>query len=82
MRRAPVLAAVCALVLVAAPAGARRPKRLVHIVSPSGHAPAAAHPFVNVIARFGTDEGTPDPSTFKAKLGAVNVTPLFTYHGR
>jgi hypothetical protein len=50
----------------------------VHIVSPSGHAPAAAHPFVNVIARFGTDQGTPDPSTFKAKLGAVNITPLFT----
>jgi len=79
MRRASALVTLCALALaVSSPAAARgKGNRLMRIVSPSGHGQAAAHPFVNVVVRFGTEEGTPDPSTFKARLGGVNVTPLF-----
>jgi PKD repeat protein len=51
--------------------------RLLRIVTPSQPTLVPAHPFVNVIVRFGTDAGVPDPSTFRAKLGSVNVTPLF-----
>jgi len=55
----------------------RAANQLMHVVEPAGRGPVHAHPFVNVIVRFGYDHGTPDPATFRARIGGVNVTPLF-----
>jgi PKD repeat protein len=53
-------------------------ERLMRLVTPTGgRTKAAAHPFVNVVVRLGTTGLSVDPSTFRAHLGAVNVTPLF-----
>jgi PKD repeat protein len=70
---------LCCAALALAPAADARSKgnRLLRISTPSSTVQVPAHPFVNVIVRFGTDEGTPDPSTFRAKLAGVNITPLF-----
>ena len=71
---------LCCAALLPAPARAARGKsnQLLRVVSPTGRAPASAHPFVNVVLRFGTgSEGTADPASFRARLGGVNVTPLF-----
>src|SRR5207245_8601261 len=51
-------------------------ERLIAIVAPATTTKVPAHPFVNVILRFAADEN-PDPSTFRARLGGVNVTSLF-----
>src|SRR5262245_45501886 len=52
---------------------------LVRIVTPVHKQAAPAHPFVNVIVRFGqADDGTPaDPSTFGVRLGREDVTDRF-----
>ena len=80
MRRASLLL-LAFVALTASPADAARGKKgnqLLRITTPSGTARVAAHPFVNVVVRFGLETGTVDPGSFKANLGGVNVTPLFT----
>jgi hypothetical protein len=78
MRRTLALLVVCA---ISAPidAGAKRGRgnTLIKVVSPTSHGAAAAHPFVNIVLAFGFEEGTPDPSTFKARLRNVDITSLF-----
>jgi len=67
--------------LIASPADAARGKKgnqLLRITTPSGTSRVAAHPFVNVVVRFGLETGTVDAGSFKANLAGVNVTPLFT----
>ncbi|HJQ84505.1 MAG TPA: PKD domain-containing protein [Candidatus Binatia bacterium] len=78
MRRALALL-LLGVLLAPHPALAKKRKgnQLLRVISPTSVTPAAAHPFINVLVGFGYDEGTPDPSTFKARLGGVNVTPLF-----
>jgi hypothetical protein len=78
MRRALALMLVCAA-LAPVPVLAKRIRgnTLIKVVSPTSHGAASAHPFVNVVLAFGSEEGTPDPSTFKARLGGVDITPLF-----
>jgi len=79
MNRAVTLLLCCA-VFLPAPASAARAKanQLLRVVEPAGRTVASAHPFVNVEFRFGTGaEGTADPASFRARLGGVNVTPLF-----
>src|SRR5690242_19057692 len=79
MRRASCLLLALAA-LIAAPADAARSRKgnqLLRITTPSGTARVAAHPFVNVVVRFGLESGTVDAGSFKANLGGVNVTPLF-----
>src|SRR5262245_28712638 len=80
MRRVPLLV-LAFVALLAPPADAGRGKtgnQLLRITTPSGTGRVAAHPFVNVVVRFGTETGTVDAATFKANLAGVNVTPLFT----
>src|SRR5882724_11105421 len=78
MRRAFGLLLCCAAVAVAPPAYPRgKADRFLRISAPASPLQVSAHPFVNVIVRFGTDQGVPDPSTFRAKLAGVNITPLF-----
>src|SRR5437867_8506434 len=81
MNRAVTLLLCCA-VFLPAPASAARAKanQLLRVVEPAGRTVASAHPFVNVESRFGIGvgtEGTADPASFRARLGGVNVTPLF-----
>ena len=91
MRRAPVVLLCCA-VLVAQIAGAARGRhrtrpgagrldtaeRLLRVVTPAGgRIKVAAHPFVNIVVRLGTPNGTVDPASFRAHLGSANVTDLF-----
>src|SRR5438046_3192138 len=81
MNRAVTLLLCCA-VFLPAPASAARAKanQLLRVVEPAGRTVASAHPFVNVEFRFGIGvgtEGTADPASFRARLGGVNVTPLF-----
>src|SRR5581483_1632894 len=48
-------------------------------VAPGAKTNVPAHPFVNVVVGIGaTDKAEPDPSTFRARMGGVNITPLFT----
>src|SRR5213594_1567674 len=78
MHRAVALLVCCAVVLPA-PAGARtKANQLLRATEPAGRAVVSAHPFVNVVLRFGSgSEGTANPASFRARLGGVNVTPLF-----
>src|SRR5439155_6024074 len=79
MNRAATLLLCCA-VFLPAPVSAARAKtnQLLRVVEPAGRTVASAHPFVNVEFRFGIGaEGTADPASFRARLGGVNVTPLF-----
>lgn len=79
MRRAVVFAIVAAFVVSAE---ARRPRNaaLLRVVAPAaGRTAASAHPFINVIVRFESVNGlTPDPSTFRARMGHADVTPSFS----
>ncbi len=71
---------LCCAVLSPAPVSAARKRfnQLLRVTEPAGRKVASAHPFVNVVVHFGSgQEGTVDPSSFKARLGGVNVTPLF-----
>jgi PKD repeat protein len=78
MRRACLLVLCCAALLPRAAVASRgKGNRLLRIVAPASPTQVPAHPFVNVIVRFGTEAGTPDPSTFKAKIANVNITSLF-----
>jgi hypothetical protein len=79
MRRALPLLLLCAVLLPAPPAVARKKaNQLLRAGEPAGRAVASAHPFVNVVFRFGSGaEGTADPASFRARLGGVNVAPLF-----
>ncbi len=78
MRGACFLLVCCAALFPrAAVAGRGKANRLLRIVAPASATQVPAHPFVNVIVRFGTDAGVPDPSTFRAKLASVNITSLF-----
>src|SRR5262245_31000541 len=78
MLRAPVLVLVGVALAVAAPAHAKRKNssQLLRVVAPIARQAAPAHPFVNVIVRFGTaGDGTPaEPSTFRARLGKTPLT--------
>lgn len=53
---------------------------LLQVQTPDTSRPAAAHPFVNVIVRFGStsSDAAADPATFRAKLGVHGITDLFT----
>src|SRR3989442_13854345 len=76
----PLCLLLCCAAVLPAPAHAGRAKsnQLLRVVSPTGRAPASAHPFVNVVLRFGTgSEGTADPASFRARLRGGNVTPPF-----
>src|SRR5881396_162102 len=81
MNRAVTLLLCCAVFLPAPVSAARgRANQLLRVVEPAGRTVASAHPFVNVEFRFGIGvgtEGTADPASFRARLGGVNVTPLF-----
>jgi PKD repeat protein len=82
MRRAPLVLLCCAALLPAVAAARTsgqndQAERLLRVVSPAGTARVPAHPFVNIVVHLGTTDATADPSTFKAHLGGVNVTPLF-----
>ncbi len=78
-----LLGVVLACLPLVLPASARttrvNTKNLMHVVTPSSHGTASAHPFINVIVRFGTlDDGTPaDSGTFKARIRAFDVTADF-----
>src|SRR5438128_5061502 len=79
MNRAVTLLLCCA-VFLPAPVSAARAKtnQLLRVVEPAGRTVTSAHPFVNVEFRFGIgQEATADPATFRARLGGVDVTPLF-----
>src|SRR5579871_4886780 len=75
---------VFALLVVAALSPAARAKRqrvnqLLRVVTPANRSSAAAHPFVNVVVRFGSAGKVPaDPTTFRASIGRHDITPLFT----
>jgi len=76
MCRALLLLLCAALLPGAAAARSSRSERLLTLVAPATATKVPAHPFVNVIVRFSAD-GQPDPSTFRATLGGVNIAPLF-----
>ncbi|HLK10649.1 MAG TPA: PKD domain-containing protein [Candidatus Binatia bacterium] len=71
-----------AALLGAAPAHGRRRRRtnqLLRVVTPVDHGTASAHPFVNVLVRFGSvGSVTADPGTFRAHLDGREVTDRFT----
>lgn len=82
-----LLALLLATALAPLPAHAKRAKKiatrlndLMRVVSPPARGPAVAHPFVNIVVRFGrTNTGVPaDPATFRAHLGRSDITSLFT----
>jgi hypothetical protein len=79
MRRLPILLAAALLVPHLAHAGrGGGANQLLQVISPAVRGSAPAHPFVNVIVSLGSAKGVdPDPSTFRARLGRVDVTPLF-----
>src|SRR5689334_18423651 len=78
MHRASAVVLMLCAALLAAPADARKkPNQLLRIISPTNRGRAMAHPFVNAIVRFGTGTVAADPTSFRARLGGVNVTPLF-----
>ena len=70
-----------AALAIAAPVYAKRVDRdtLMQVVTPRHRAEAPAHPFVNVIVRFGTTSTKvpADPSTFNARIGNHDVTSQF-----
>jgi hypothetical protein len=58
--------------------GAGGANQLLQVISPAVRGTAAAHPFVNVVVSLGSAKGLEaDPATFRARLGRVDVTPLF-----
>ena len=77
MLRATALVLVGLALAAAPPAHARRKPShdLLRVIAPVARGTAPAHPFVNVIVRFGSAaDGSPaDPTTFRARLGK---TPL------
>lgn len=79
MRR--VLIAGLALVATAGPSIAKKVDRdtLVQVVAPLQRGEASAHPFVNVVVRFGASSNgaDADPATFRARVGGHNVTDSF-----
>jgi hypothetical protein len=71
----------CCLVLLASAADAgRRDDQLLRVLTPVKRATVSAHPFVNVEVRFGLagDSRPADPSTFRARIGAADITESFT----
>jgi hypothetical protein len=83
--RPALLAAVCAVVLLAGPVHARSRHRapgpqLMVVVTPAGRSTAPAHPDVNVIVRFTGPAGNTaaDPSSFRARLGPRDISGRFT----
>src|SRR3989304_2272283 len=79
-RRPALLSLLCtALAAPVAAAGRGGANDLLRVIAPLPKASVPAHPFVNVVVGFGTTKnGTPaDPETFRARLGRVDVTPLF-----
>jgi hypothetical protein len=79
MRRICFLLLLCVSLATPALAARRKNNDLLRVITPSARGTAAAHPFVNVIIRFGNaDNGAPaDPSSFEARIGKVNVTGSF-----
>ncbi|MFN8543955.1 MAG: PKD domain-containing protein [Candidatus Binatia bacterium] len=77
---------VSAVLLAALPALGAQPRQkrasaneLLRVVAPIQHGTAAAHPFVNVVVRFGTaGNRTVDSSSFRAHLGRTEITDRFT----
>ena len=80
MRPGPVLLLVWAAVAApAAEAAHRKSNNLLRVVTPAERGTLAAHPFVNIEVGFGNAaNGAPaDPTTFRARLGHVDITTLF-----
>ena len=81
MNRWPALLSLLCTALAAPVAAAERggANDLLRVIAPASKASVPAHPFVNVVVGFGTTKnGTPaDRETFRARLGRVDVTPLF-----
>src|SRR5262245_32526574 len=77
------LAAVCAILALLGPVGARQRRnsapQLLQVLTPAGRATVPAHPDVNVIVRFpGSGANTlADPSSFRARLGGHDITSQF-----
>ena len=78
MRRAVLLLLVMALLAPAAHAKHRKINQLLRVITPPNRGNVPAHPFVNVVVRFGaTGNVTADPATFRASVRGRNVTDLF-----
>lgn len=72
------LALCAALLLLFAPADAKRRSRapqLLQILTPAGRASAPAHPDVNIVVPFTSNA---DPQTFRARLAGRDITERFT----
>ena len=94
MHRASILLMLCAVLTPSPAAARRKvranprpaprksvkanPEQLLRVITPVAHHLASAHPFVNVIVRFGATAGiVADPNTFRVRLEGANVTALF-----
>src|SRR5262249_28969437 len=83
MFRVPALVLLGVALVAAPPADAKRSKKtdqLLRVIAPVARGTAAAHPFVNVIARFDAPAGVApaDPDTFRARIGktALHLDPI------
>lgn len=66
--------------LLVPPASARdKANDLLRVLTPAAKTPVSAHPFVNIVVGLGAtfDGDGADPDTFHARLGRVDITPLF-----
>src|SRR5579875_2248672 len=70
MRRTVLLLLAVALLAPSAGAKRRRTNQLLRVVTPTNRGTAPAHPFVNVVVRFGSaGKVAADPATFRASIG-------------
>jgi PKD repeat protein len=74
MHRLVVLPFLVAALAASAEARRGRSNDLVRVLSPALPAAAAAHPFVNLVVALDPEA---DRSTFQARLGGIDITPLF-----
>src|SRR5579875_3286309 len=78
MRRTVLLLLAVALLAPSAGAKRRRTNQLLRVVTPTNRGTAPAHPFVNVVVRFGSaGKVAADPATFRASIGRRDITSLF-----
>jgi hypothetical protein len=78
MRRTVLVLLAVALLAPSAQAKRRRVNQLLRVVTPTNHGTAPAHPFVNVVVRFGSaGKVAADPATFRASIGRRDITSLF-----
>ncbi len=78
MRRTVLVLLAVALLAPSAGAKRRRTNQLLRVVTPTNRGTAPAHPFVNVVVRFGSaGKVAADPATFRASIGRRDITSLF-----